>query len=105
MDRENKLNLLYDFNAIEQLAEKGMDLLGGSLTDKDFRKLPNLITLVWAGSLHTNSEFSEDDARASLRGLPLVEVISNITSSLQISLGGEDAVDEEEVPEVPEEES
>jgi hypothetical protein len=85
-----QLKLAYNFNAIEKLYEEGLDLLGGALTDADFRRPPNIVLMYWAGSLHLKPELTIDEARAEIANGSVKDLILQITNCLKESLGSEE---------------
>lgn len=89
MSTTKKLDLRFDFEAILQLAEKGINILDGGIKQEDIKKPQTFLTLVWAGMLHSNSALTIEQARDAAKGIKVRDVIDQVTAALNEGVGDE----------------
>ena len=87
---KTKLNLRFDFGAIEALEEQGINLMAG-LDEAEFRKPSVVSRLIWAGQLHERPELTLEETRAALARLAPRDVLESLTAAIIRDLGSTDA--------------
>lgn len=93
---EQALNLVFDFGALVFLNEScDINLLDGSLDDKDFQSPRFYKHMLHAGLLHRMPDVDDKKIADITRGIPVTLVIKAIQSAIKGATGSDDEVNEQ----------